>query len=264
MTDRIDITVELESLRKMYEENREAKGMGFLIYGDFGTGKTNILLTCPKPVLIHSFDPGGLVTIEKEMADPNSEVYGDVRFEGENPMKPTVWDAWTRECDRLARAGILDQLGTFVLDSGTTWASAAMNTILKKAGRLGGPPYKQDYLPAMSLMENKIKEILTHRCNFVLICHEDTTKDENSGKMFIGPLLIGQLKMRIPLLFGELYCAQAKQTAKGVEYSLLTQATGLYRARTRMGKGIFDLYEEQDITALLRKAGKLRKEVNDG
>jgi len=249
---RLDITAELGKIREMYKERDEDKGIGILLYGDFGTGKTNIIPTCPGPVLTHSFDPGGLVTIKKELADEESGIFGDIRFEKEDPMNPTVWDLWKKEYERMKRGDILNQLGTFVLDSGTTWASAAMNVILKKAGRTGGPPHQNDYLPAMSMMENKIKDILNHRCHFLFICHEDSTKDDTTGRMFIGPLLMGKLRMRIPLLFSEMYCAQAKQTAAGTEYSLLTRATGLYRARTRMGKGVFDQYEKQDISRLLK------------
>jgi len=253
VAEQLDVKVELEKLQTMYSEAGVPKP-SFLVYGDFGTGKTTLLTTCPKPVLIHSFDPGGMVSIRTELLDKTQEITADIRFEDESPGQPSVWEAWTKEYKRLKRAGILDQLGTFAVDSGTTWAAAALNLICYKAGRPGGPPYQQDYMPAMSLMENAIKDIMTCKCHFVFTCHEDATKDENSGKMFIGPQLIGKLKQRIPLLFSELYCAQAQQTSKGAEYRLLTRATGLYRARTRLGShNRFDQYEEPNLSNLLAK-----------
>ena len=54
----------------------------------------------------------------------------------------------------------------------------------------------------------------------------------------------------------EVYMATSKESSKGVEYSILTRNTGLYKARTRLGRNkIFDTYEEPNIKALLRKAG---------
>jgi hypothetical protein len=64
------------------------------------------------------------------------------------------------------------------------------------------------------------------------------------------------LKYRIPILFDEIYYACTKESSAGVKYFFLTRATGLYKARTRLGKGgLFETYEEQDIKALLKKAG---------
>jgi len=89
-----------------------------------------------------------------------------------------------------------------------------------------------------------------------LICHDDYDKDDATGRMFIGIMVTGKLKRRIPLLFDEIYCAMTKETSKGIEYQLLTRPTGLYQARTRLGKGgELETYEEPDIKNILRKVG---------
>lgn len=250
----MDIQKEFSQIREMYNSQAQQKSFNALIYGDFGTGKTRLAQTCRLPVHIDSFDPGGSKTVRDEIA--KGMILADTRYEIEDPMKPTAFELWDREYARRKREGYFDHIGTYMIDSATTWASAAMNVILKKAGRLGGPPFQQDYLPAMAMIENAIKDIITLPCDVILTAHLDVDKDEATGRMFVGPLFVGKLKQRIPLLFDELYCAQVKKSAAGEQYSLLTRGDGIFKARTRLGKGgIYTASEEPDIKVLLKKAG---------
>jgi len=245
----------LLDIRKRYQEDLRSDKVTLLIYGDMGVGKTSLLTTARAPILVHGFDPGGLVTVRDEI--DSGIIIPDERFAVEDPLNPTAFDLWNRECGRLKRDNIFDAIGTYAIDSATTWAQCAMDVVLKKAGRQGGPPYKQDWLPQMAMLETGIRGLMALPCDVVLIAHSDISKDERTGKMFIAPMLTGKLSIRIPLLFDEIYCAQTEETSKGINYRLLTKPTGLYRARTRLGKkGIFDTYEEPNIKALLRKAGR--------
>jgi hypothetical protein len=263
----LDIKKEFEEIRRMYSSQTQQKTFNALVYGDFGAGKTRLGKTCRLPVHIDSFDPGGTKSLQDEIrgektdikTDPyqsTGKIFADTRFEVEDPMKPTSFELWDKEYHRRKRDGYFDAIGTYVVDSATTWANAAMNVILKKAGRLGGPPFQQDYLPAMSMIENAIKDMTTLPCDVILTAHLDVDKDEATGKMFVGPLFVGKLKQRIPLLFDELYCAQIKKSAAGDQYILLTRSDGIFKARTRLGReGRFDAVEKPDIKALLKKAG---------
>jgi len=250
----IDIKKEFADIRAMYDSSAQQKSYSALIYGDFGTGKTELSKTCRLPVHTDSFDPGGTKTVRDEIKA--GKILADVRFEVEDPMRPSAFALWDREYHRRKRDGYFGQIGTYFLDSSTTWASAAMNVILQKAGRLGGPPFQQDYLPAMSMIENAIKDMMTLPCDVILTAHLDVDKDEATGRMFVGPLFVGKLKQRIPVLFDELYCMQTKNTSAGIVYNLLTRSDGTFKARTRLGKGgLFETYEKPDIKALLKKAG---------
>jgi hypothetical protein len=250
----LDIKKELSDLQTMYKDNTRTKSFNALIYGEMGTGKTNCLKTARGPILIHSFDPGGTTTLRDEIAE--GKVFADTRFEVEDGLNPTAFKNWDDEYHRLKKGGVFDKIGTYVIDSATTWSGAAMNVTLKKAGRPNSTPQQNDYLPTMILLENAIKDITTLPCDIILICHADSDKDEASGKLFVGPLFIGKLKYRIPILFDEIYYACTKESSAGVSYFFLTRATGLYKARTRLGKGgIFETYEEQNIKGLLKKAG---------
>ena len=255
----IDIKKEFAAIREMYSSQAQQKTFNALVYSDFGDGKTTLAKTCRRPVHIDSFDPGGVKSISDVVAskdNPTGFVFADTRYEVEDAMKPTAFALWDREYHRRKRDGYFENIGTYIVDSATTWASAAMNVILQKAGRLGGPPFQQDYLPAMSMIENAIKDIVTLPCDVILTAHLDVDKDEATGRMFVGPLFVGKLKQRIPLLFDELYCAQSKKSAAGTTYGLLTRSDGIFKARTRLGKGgIFEAFEKPDIKALLAKAG---------
>lgn len=254
MAEQLDIKKELSAIKDLYDSNPKLSTMRALIAGGTGSGKTTSLRTARKPVLIHSMDPDGTVSIRDEIAQGG--IYVDTRFESDDPKDPKTWMAWEAEYFRLKRGGIFDSLGTYAIDSATTWSNIAMNLTLKKKGRPAGTPQQDDYLPTMILLENAIKDMVTLPCDIILIAHEDLDKDEVSGRMFAYPLFIGKLKQRIPLLFSEVYFAQTKESSKGTEYTFLTQATGMYKARTRLGaNGRFEMYEKPDFMHLRRKAG---------
>ncbi len=253
----LDIKKEFEDIRLMYSNHAMQKHAAFLIYGGSGTGKTRLLKTCRRPIHVDSFDPQGTITIRDEIKE--GWILADTRFEEEDPFSPTAFEKWDKEYERRQRDGYFSHLGTYCIDSATSWASAAMGVVLRKAkggSRAGSQPYEQDYLPAMYMIENAVKDFLTLPCDIVLIAHENVLKDDVTGKLYVTPLFVGKLQQRIPLLFTELYYAQVTRTSQGVKYSLLTQSDGTYRARTRLGKeGIFAQNEEPDIKALLKKAG---------
>ena len=252
MTDeRLDVKAEAEKLKQMYEDDPRSKSFNAIIYGGLGTGKTSLLKTCRRPVHVDSFDPGGTKVLEDE-----KDILVDTRFEVEDPFYPKAIKLWDEEYHRRKRMNYFSYLGTYAIDSATTWMQTAMYEVLKKAGRAGGTPFQQDWLPQMTMLENAMRDMASLPCDCILICHDDYDKDDATGRMFIGIMVTGKLKRRIPLLFDEIYCAMTKETSKGIEYQLLTRPTGLYQARTRLGKGgELDTYEKPDIKNILRKVG---------
>lgn len=249
----LDIVKEVGQLQTMYKNSASANKRNFLIYGGTGSGKTHLTITCPKPILYDSFDPGGTNTIKPEI--DAGWIIADNRWEKDDPNAPTAFEAWSREHQRRKREGFYSVFGTYVGDSLTTLSQIIMAYVLKKAGRAGGVPFQQDWLPQMTALENVVKDILSLPCNVVFTAHPDSDKDEATGRMFVGPLVTGRLKIRLPLLFDEIYYLEAKETSNGVDHTLLTRPTGLFQARTRMGRQKFDLREKADIKYLLGKAG---------
>ena len=136
MTD-LDIKAEAEKLQKMYADDPRTKTFNAIVYGDIGCGKTYSLKTARRPVLIHSFDPGGTMSIRDELEKENPTMFADVRFEQEDPNFPSMFREWDATYHDLKRKGFFSLLGTFVIDSATTWAQCAMNEILRMQGRAG-------------------------------------------------------------------------------------------------------------------------------
>lgn len=253
----LDIKAEASRLREQYQNDPRQDTFNAIIYGEMGTGKTKLLSTCPLPLFVHSFDPGGTLTIEDQKLMDAGLLIIDRSFEREDPRKPSAFAAWEKEFDKLDREGFFNHIGTYAIDSATTWADAIMNAVLQRAGRTGGFPQQNDYGPQMNTIKIAMQRFTNLPCNCILTAHVDTDKDEVSGRMFAYPLLTGKLKRRIPILFDEVYASIAKPTAKGTEWSLLTQPDGMYNCRTRLGKdGKFEKFEAPNIKDLLKKAGK--------
>lgn len=251
----VDINVEAQKLREMYASDDRTESFNAIVYGGMGTGKTSLLATARKPVLLHSFDPGGAKVLDAEVK--KGEIIVDSRYEVDDPTNPTAFNKWLEECKRLERIGMFSHLGTYCIDSLTMWATSALNRVLKTAGRAGGTPQQNDWYPQMILIENAVRTLTALPCDFILIGHEDSHKDEVLGKISYKLMVTGKLVARLPAMFDEIYHAEVKDSSKGPEHFLRTRRNGTYDARTRLGRrGIFDELEKPDIKHLLKKAGK--------
>lgn len=251
----------LAVLRDKYETDANAtmSKINVLIYGGTGSGKTYSLRTFRTPIWIDSFDPGGSISLKDFIADGRAIV--NTQFEKEDADKPTAWEAWEKTFLSHEKSGVFNHIGTYAIDSATTWASAALNAVLKKVGRTGGVPQQNDWYPQMTLMEKSLKRIMSLPCDVVFICHDDTQKDEILGSIMRAPLLTGKLKKRVPLLFSEIYYALARRSSKGTEYVWQMQKDSQNEARSRLmalpsAKGSkFETYEPADFRALTKKFG---------
>ena len=238
----------------MYISKAQNSSFNAIVYGDIGTGKTNILRTCRTPVLLHSFDPGGSKTIRDCIE--KGDVIADTRFEAEDAKKPSAYRTWEEEFDRLRNTDFFKSIGTYVIDSATTWSDAMMNEILKKSGRSGQIPQIQDYLVQQNTIRDTMKLFTNLPCDCILTGHISMDKDEVTGRMLSTIMIAGKASIKMPLLFDEIYVAISKATSKGVEYSLLTRNDGVYKARTRIGRNnVLEAYEEPNIKGILAKVG---------
>jgi|TARA_Y100000310_G_scaffold18004_1_gene17779 hypothetical protein len=245
--------------RKAYQESA-SQYSNFLIYGDFGTGKTQLISTCPKPIFIDSFDPGGTKTAALQPGIDNGDIIVDNRWEGDSWKDPYAFAEWEKEMQDRQREGLFEHIGTYALDSLTKWSDSLMYEILRRGSggktRKGSNPQLQDYLVQQLTAVDWLGVLMGHPCHVVATGHIGLMKDDVSGKMETGLLMYGKLSEKVPLVFDEKYVTRVKSSSSGVSYELLTRNDGYYKAETRMGGGKFEHSETPDIRALLKKAGR--------
>jgi len=226
-----------------------------------------MLKTARKPVLVHSFDPGGTKILREEI--DNGSIIPMWELEREDMNSPTAYRTWEDEFFRLRKQGMFAHVGTYCIDSFTTWFEALCNQIVKRkssntksaaeyAGALGretGLMELKDWQVAGNIVRDMIKLCTALPCDFILTGHIMLTKEEVSGKMIAFFNSIPSLRINIPILFDEIYILQAEEVNKEIRRQVLTAPDGKYIAKTRIGSGVFETREEPDIKKLLAKAG---------
>jgi hypothetical protein len=265
----IDIKTEIARVRKFYEEDERQKGFNLLLLGEMGTGKTFLLRTCRKPIWIDSFDPGGTKCLRKWIE--KGEIIADTQYENEDPFNPTAYKLWRSNFKKRYAANFFDGLGTYVIDSSTTFAAAIMNWQLSggdetnSTDRSGtAPKWSKDYTPQKIELQNYISKALNVPCDFILTGHLQM-KERKIGERKDGEAImdikfrymaVGQASVFIPLKFDEVWVALADESSRGVRRRLLLDSTGEYLARSRLkSDGMLNTYEDPDIKGILKKVG---------
>lgn len=246
---------EFAKIQKSYAEDLRQNSFNLLLLGESGSGKTHLARTARKPVHIDCFDPGGTKGLRDYIA--KGEIVVDTRFEGEDPLKPRMFGEWKRSFKQRLGMGYFNHLGTYMLDSSTTWAEAIMNSILSDAGVAGqAPRFTKDYTPQKILIRNFVRQMLDLPCDFILTGHLQLKEDQVSGNMVYRYMTTGQGAVIIPLLFDEMWVMDPKKSPDGVAYRILTKSTGVHVARSRLAAdGKLDVYEEPDLKKMLKKVG---------
>lgn len=248
-----DIKVTLEKLRGMYTQDISQDTFNALIIGPKAIGKTQLALTCRKPVLIHSFDPGGTKHLRKEIKEGGIIV--NPSFENEDARNPTAYAAWEEEFDSLRKDGVFSHIGTYILDSLTTWQGALYSQIARKTKFASdGVLEIKGWAILINTLRDMAKLCTSLPCDFILTGHVSRDKDDVSGKILIGLAAPPSTQVSIPILFDEYYVMQVSPQ-DNKNRVLLTSNTDKCAAGTRMGRGKFEAYEKPDIKYLLKKAG---------
>ena len=256
----LKVAERIAEVQARYAESQDHY-VNFLIYGHFGTGKTTLATTCPTPVFIDCFDPGGTKTKALQPMISSGDIIVESRWQTDSWKDPWAYNEWEKEMAAREREGLFEHIGTYFIDSITRWADSMMWEILRrgtpgKGSRKGKNPELQDYGVQQLTAVDWMGRFMSYPCHTVVTGHIGLVRDEVTGSLESGLLLAGKLSEKIPNVFDEKYISWAKESSAGTEYRLQTRNDGKYKAETRMGGSDFQLYEPPDLRALLKKSGR--------
>jgi hypothetical protein len=223
-----------------------------LIYGVSGSGKTSLWGLMAKyepfrPIYCMDFDLRlaslKAVLSPEELKHIYFDHYRDKAIQGEAYV---AVELLSRNLASLkARYGV--EFRTLVIDSGTFMATQIMNRVLMLDG--GKPattnPQLQHYLQLQALQAELVSRFAFSGLNFIFTCHEDTSKDEVTGRLFKGVDLNGKSANKIPGYFNEIWHTEVVQKPGGEpSFAVRTRSDPIYSARTSF-KSLMSL-EPQD------------------
>jgi hypothetical protein len=257
-----DYKNELQKVKEYYAGDPLQKRFSALVCGETNAGKTYLLRTARRPIHIDSFDPGGTKCLLDLIK--SGDVIADTQWESDDPFAPDKFAKWMKATELRFQIGYYDHLGTYCLDSATTWGDAVMNYGLASKGRSGeAPQMRQDYNPQKVHMVNYIRKLMSLKCDFILTAHlredEELLRVDPSTGIQTKDIkyrfyTTGQAVVTIPLLFDEIYVIVGK--GENPKREMLIDSLGKYIARSRLkGNGKLNATESPDIKALLKKAG---------
>lgn len=208
---------------------KDAKGNAahrILVLGDTGGGKTTQFLTLPGRKFIYLFDPNALLSLQGHDIDyeeflpdrinlsvksMSSAKGGDKTTNHQNSM----YMEWERDFDDKLKSGFFDDYDAIGLDSATTFLDLIMDRILTINGRGGTWPQQDDYGPQMVTFSNVVRTLTSMGKTVYMTGHLEVRQADGSAKMLRQPMMTGKLRTKIPLLFSDIFIAEANNDGKG-------------------------------------------------
>lgn len=206
----------------------------FLLVGPTGSGKTAQIATLPGKTFVYIFDPSALATlrgqdIEYEEFVPQRISLGAVSLSKgkSDPMTktdaPDIYTAWEKDFTKRSEEGYWDTVDNIAFDSFTTFSDVVMDRILKLNGRAGKFPQQDDWGGQMQTITNVVRTLTAMNKNLLFTAHDEFRQDEASSRMQNTILLTGRLRIKIPLLFSDIWHMECASTAEKVKYQAQTR-----------------------------------------
>lgn len=229
----------------------------FLILGDTGSGKTTQLLTLPGKKFAYLFDSNALLSLrgydidyEEFLPDRlNLNVHSLSKDKGGDKVtsfKNNLYQEWQKDFEDRLNDGFFDAYDVIAMDSATTFLDLVLDRITTINGRAGQWPQQDDYGPQMMAFTNVCRTLISMGKTVYMTGHMEMKQDELSKRIFRQPMMTGRLRTKIPLLFSDIFIAEAENDGKGkIHHKLQTVPD---RITTTVRTSIKGLEPFEDVT----------------
>jgi phage nucleotide-binding protein len=210
-----------------------ANGLKVLVYGQAGSGKTTLIQTLPKPIILSA--EGGLLSIQ-DAGLPYIEITSMTELK-----EAYEWVVGSDEAK---------QFQSVALDSISEIAEVVLGYEKKIA---------KDPRQAYGEMQNQMAEIIRSfrdisGKNVYMSAKLEKTQDE-MGRVLYAPSMPGnKTGQSLPYYFDEVLALRVEKDSEGItQRALMCDSDGLWLAKDRSGK--LEQWEAPDLTAIINKIG---------
>lgn len=233
----------------------------FLVMGLTGSGKSTLFATLPGKKFCYIFDPNSLASLEGfdidyeefnvEITDVDIAVKTLKTDVADQPtlkkIEPKTYNKWEAHFESHLEDGFFNQYDWIGMDSFTLFSDIVMDRILWLNKRPGKQPEQADWAAQINTIGNVFRVVSSYKAGIYCTGHVDERQDELNRKIFYRPMMSGRLRVRIPLLFNNVFTAHSQDDTKGnQEYLVQTRPDKMFPvARTNL-KGL-DMYEDVTI-----------------
>lgn len=213
-----------------------------LVIGGGGSGKTTQLLTLPGKKFVYIFDPNALQSLRGFDVDYEEFVaeYTDIDLSvktlktgvGDNPaliegrvrkIEPKTYNNWESHFLGSLEKNFFAPYDVIAIDSFTLFAETVMDRVMHLNKRLGKQPEQADWAAQINTIGNVFRAITG--VNKMLFCtgHADLKQDELSKRVTYQLMMPGRMRVRLPLLFSNIFACRAVGTEKDAKYVIQTR-----------------------------------------
>lgn len=208
-------------------------GVKMLVYGQAGTGKTSLIPTLPRVVVLSA--EGGLLSIQG----------ADVPYIEINSMT-SLMEAYSWLTESAEAKGF----DSIALDSISEIAEVVLAEELKK--QKDGRAAYGELNTIMAGMIRAFRDLPAKHVYFTAKC--DKSQDE-TGRLLYAPSMPGKsLSMQVPYFFDLVLALRVEKDSEGLaQRALMCDSDGIWQAKDRSGK--LGAWEAPDLSAIIAKIG---------
>jgi len=250
-----------------------------LLAGNTGSGKTSQIWTLPGKKFAYIFDPNALESLVgcdleyetflpavTELDASIKKFNRDARPDDKSPVsnvEPVSFVNFVKDINDKYDSGYFDDIDWIIFDSLTYLARACMDRQMWINRRFGALEDLADYRIVGSKLSDVFRPITSMEKNIFCTGHITEYQDEKTKAIITQLMLPGSARTYLPLMFTNIWEAQAQSTEKEEKYVIKTrpEQRGLKSLRSTKSLELFEDVTIKDfsnadkygIGALLRK-----------